>query len=266
MCKLRIPEYARNAKSITMYIRRIYWDWEIQNETRWVYNFNLTKMNNDIGINLLNKFQYSLSKEVHADGDVEFNASFRMKNKTVIPKSVSVDFTGINMDFVSSAADVRFTADDQGPTDNRVSFQTKKRKYRISSNVTIDSSLCQPTGGTRGFMYLSATFQVDSYLTITVGHDVGREIYEMNRYHLFPYGIFAMLKPKNNQQIYLTPGERNIIPCRTIGAHRFNMTLPKLYRFSENGTWYEASFPRTRKIIGLYFREESALIGPGNVP
>ena len=174
-----------------------------------------------------------------------------MKDRTVVPKSVSLDFTGINMDFVPSAAEVRFTATDQGSIDDRVSFRTKKRKYRISSNVTIDSSLCQPTGGTRGFMYLSATFQVESYLTIKVGHDVGREIYEMYRYHLFPYGTFAMLKPDYNDQIYITPGEMNIIPCRTIGAHRFNMNLPKLYRLAGNGTWHEASFPRHRKIIGF---------------
>ena len=265
-CKLLLDGSALNASFIIVKIRRIFRrDSGVYNESKWIYNFDMTKMNNDIDVTFLEKFKYYLSKEVKSDGDVEFHTSFKMENQTIVPKSVSVDFTGINTAVAPAMADVRFKVDDQGPTDDRVSFQTVKSNYRISANVTVDSSLCQQTGGTRGFMYVSATFQVGSYLTITVGNEVGREMYELYSHLLFPSGTFAILKPEPGQQIYLTPGKKNIIPCLTIGAHLFNYDMPKLWKLAGDGTWGVAYYTRKRWNMGLYFREDSAMIGPDNV-
>ena len=265
-CKLLLDGSTLNASSIIVKIRRIFRrDSGVYNESKWIYNFDMTKMNNDIDVTFLEKFQYSLSKEVKSNGDVDFRTSFQMENQTIVPNSVSVVFTGINMAVAPAMADVRFKVDDQGPTDGRVSFQTVKSSYGISSNVTIDSSLCQQTGGTRGFMYVSATFQVGSYLTITLGNEVGREMYELYSHSLFPSGTFAILKPEPGQQIYLTPGKKNIIPCLTIGAHLFNYAMPKLWKLAGDGTWGEAYYTRKRWNMGLYLREDSAMIGPDNV-
>ncbi|KAK3103857.1 hypothetical protein FSP39_022450 [Pinctada imbricata] len=264
-CTISFPLSARPIKTVKIIVDSFFSDFEIKNETRWEFLFDMSRVSKSTKIMFGKACSYSIQRiKTLKNGNLKMKGIFKMKYKGARPLYSSFKFDGVNLIAPSpEKANVRINANGETTSDERVSMKDKVRGKYISSKLTIDESLVHSKGGTRGLMFFGATFQVTPYLKMTGSINIGFDIYTLsNGFYLFPYGSFAMLEPaKNNSVVTLKRNQYNIIPCLTIGASQFGFQYsPKLKKLNSDGSSSRSISRMNRKIIGLYYREFSPVV------